>query len=87
VTLEERMELLARLARGDETEEKVDREGLVIQVAPAMKDRLAAIKLLSELSGDMARAKAPPAKEEDDDVSRMSSRQLLLELEKLQESK
>lgn len=77
MTPDERRELLARIARGEETETKVGREGPV-ECAPAIRDRLAALRLLAELDGELERArrKAAGEGEHDDDTAAMSPSEL-----------
>lgn len=80
LTRDERVELLARIARGDEREEKVGKEG-PYEVSPSIRDRLAALRMLAELDGDIERAKrAAAAPAGDDRWAAMSERQLRLEL-------
>ncbi len=62
----ERLEILGRIARGEETEEKLGKEGPV-QCTPAIRDRLAAIRMLAELEGDIERAKRKAASPDDGD--------------------
>ena len=81
MTREERIDLLSRIARGEETEEKVGKEGPSV-VAASIKDRLVALRMLGELDGDFERAKRTAATKDDDEFAGMSEAQLRAEIAK-----
>lgn len=68
----ERIELLARIARGEEQEEKVGKEG-PFTVSASLRDRLAALRMLAELDGDLERAKRIAKEPDEDDSSNQST--------------
>ncbi len=79
MTLEERREILASIARGEMPEERMGKEG-PYTVPTSNRDRLAALKMLGELDGDFERAKKAAVPKTDEYAS-MSDRQLELALQ------
>lgn len=75
----ERMELLARIARGEETEEKMGKEGPSV-CAASIRDRLAALRMIAEMEGDLERAKRQAAGDQgNDDCAAKSEEELVRE--------
>jgi phage terminase small subunit len=76
----ERMQILAAIARGEAYDEKLDGQGMRVEIRVATKDRLAALKALAEAAGEYIQRHEHKI---EGDLERLGMKDLEAELNKL----